>query len=536
MSHIRFWLHPMQNHICYQQIAQPFPGDIRSIRFLEAGSSPISHAVYLGTETDFCRILREKEERWGGATVFLADAGDRIPPGPFPSGFNLIGTSLDLFSLYRILSDTLLLYQEWNQTFLLACGKGASLSDLAAAVKRLTGASVSFLDEHFFPSGSFDFEFLPGESGSLPTAGSLPPDFRDFLEKMNQKNGESLPPRYLKFHYRNHCCLLYRTQKKPGCAAYLLLWTPNEDMDFDARTLLHLLCRALARLENKEIPDPGPRNGLYLLLHEILEKGLRDPDAIARLFSSLECPPERFYRILLVEFVNPARAFLEAPVLLDELGALFPGHSRTIFQNQIVLIQSRPDRFPPEDPLPEQNRLQELLKKWDALALIGTPTSRRGQMRTALLLTRKALSLMKKLRRGEENRSFFFDDCAEYLTIDLCCRSYTALVGHEDLIYLTQPELIGVYRHDKKEKDDLLDVLYHYCLNNCNISQTARAVYMHRNTVAAKVEKLKALVHADLTDGNIQQRMVFSYRVLRYAEVFSGRKPEELLLENSVDG
>ena len=127
-------------------------------------------------------------------------------------------------------------------------------------------------------------------------------------------------------------------------------------------------------------------------------------------------------------------------------------------------------------------------------------------------------------------------DCAEYLTIDLCCRSYTALVGHEDLIYLTQPELIGVYRHDKKEKDDLLDVLYHYCLNNCNISQTARAVYMHRNTVAAKVEKLKALVHADLTNGNIQQRMVFSYRVLRYAEVFSGRKPEELLLENSVDG
>ena len=44
---------------------------------------------------------------------------------------------------------------------------------------------------------------------------------------------------------------------------------------------------------------------------------------------------------------------------------------------------------------------------------------------------------------------------------------------------------------------------------------------MHRNTFSARLAKLQELSKADLTNGEIQQRMVFSCKILRYYDRYA---------------
>lgn len=122
------------------------------------------------------------------------------------------------------------------------------------------------------------------------------------------------------------------------------------------------------------------------------------------------------------------------------------------------------------------------------------------------------------MRKGTH---LLFEDYAEYIAIDLCINSFSALLGHDDIIYLTHPDAVKLYRYDLAHKSNLLDVLYYYCLNNCSVSQAARAAYMHRNTFSARLAKLQELSKADLTNGEIQQRMVFSCKILRYYDRYA---------------
>lgn len=93
-------------------------------------------------------------------------------------------------------------------------------------------------------------------------------------------------------------------------------------------------------------------------------------------------------------------------------------------------------------------------------------------------------------------------------------------MGHDDLIYLTHPDVTKVYRHDLAEHDTLLEVLYLYCINNGNISAAAQAAFMHRNTFSAKLAELRRLINLDLSSGEIRQRVIFSYKILRYYDRF----------------
>ena len=142
-------------------------------------------------------------------------------------------------------------------------------------------------------------------------------------------------------------------------------------------------------------------------------------------------------------------------------------------------------------------------------------------LRTALVLAQSTLQIAKALSLQRTRRVYFFEDFADYILIDLCITSFQNLLGHDDLIYLTHPDVVKLYRYDVAHRETLLDVLYYYCLNNMNIAKTAKSAYMHRNTVAAKVRRIGELIGADLTNGQIRQRLIFSYKILRYCERYA---------------
>jgi hypothetical protein len=289
----------------------------------------------------------------------------------------------------------------------------------------------------------------------------------------------------------------------------------------DIAELLHLVCSAIQEIPPEERGACWSRTDLKRLLDNLLSGRLVEDGEIDQQLSRLPCPALRFCNFVIVEPAFPgARSALPA-FLLPQLEAVFPGSTGTLYGNGAVLLVSCPNRdFQPSPPF-DQQYFQSLLAQYDLYAAVSNATSRRSMMRTTYLLAKSVMQLGQALRFNSKTRIFFFEDYAEYIAIDLCINSFVDLMGHDDIIYLAHPSMVNVYRYDALHNTDLLDVVYYYCLNNCNISQAAGAAYMHRNTFAARLSKVQELVQADLTNGGLQQRMIFSYKILRYYDRYA---------------
>ena len=89
---------------------------------------------------------------------------------------------------------------------------------------------------------------------------------------------------------------------------------------------------------------------------------------------------------------------------------------------------------------------------------------------------------------------------------------------HDDLIYLIHPSIIKICRYDATHKTNLRDVLFYYLLCGCSLNRTAAAMYMHRNTVLNKLNRINEITEIPLEDGYTQQRMIMSCIIMRYYE------------------
>lgn len=275
------------------------------------------------------------------------------------------------------------------------------------------------------------------------------------------------------------------------------------------------------------------RKDFHSLLEDIVEKRLTGEAEIERRLHSLARVPERFCRFVVMEFEGWEEGVAFPEELFAQLEEVFPGSNMTEFQGKVIVLFSSLERINQPTEVLDASRFQTLLEDWNAVAAISNATSQHYRLHTCYFLAQQTLKLGKALRPQQRHRIFSFEDYAEYFMIDLCFNSFDELLGHHDIIYLAHPDAILIARYDRKHGTNLLDVLYYYCLSSENIAKTAGLAYMHRNTATARMAKIRELIRADLSDGQIRQRMIFSCKILRYYEKYVQVDMEERLRETS---
>ena len=55
-----------------------------------------------------------------------------------------------------------------------------------------------------------------------------------------------------------------------------------------------------------------------------------------------------------------------------------------------------------------------------------------------------------------------------------------------------------VYEHDQLHGTRYIVTLEHYFFHHLNISETAKALFIHRNTLIYRIEKIKEILNTDL--------------------------------------
>ncbi|MBT9775497.1 hypothetical protein GPL15_03105 [Clostridium sp. MCC353] len=514
MSHISYWMEcagaePGRCHISFQQL--PI---IDTIRFVRNGQTFREDIIYIGTAREVAGILSDSGPgKPSGVTFLCSGYEDGLKDLASSCRSNLIYSDKDPFLLHDLADELVHRYRNWSNRFSQLSEPGHSIQDIVDYAAEITGFSIFLLNT---ANRVVFSKIKPALSDpaleSMAVNGMMSTETAKLLiDPVSQSRIllKDLSPGYF--------CWVYKVMKQGTPISNMIFAAPEEARKFDGYTVMELTRQAIHRLMNSSDSLPYWAGEQFkILLQEIVEGKITDEYEINHRFSMISCGSGIFCSFILIEPAgSESLADISLPVL-TELEELFPDSNTAIYDGSIVLLLSRPNRAFQPRPVFDTAAFTKLLQRYNAFASISNATSRRTLLRTHYIMTKRILALGRKLYPDSRERVYYFEDFAEYFMIDLSITSFNSLFGHDDIVLLMHPDAVKLVKYDKEHNSNLLEFVYHYCLNNCNMVQTAKSAYMHRNTAASRLAKVHELIRADLENGEIQQRMIFSYKVHRY--------------------
>lgn len=226
-----------------------------------------------------------------------------------------------------------------------------------------------------------------------------------------------------------------------------------------------------------------------------------------------------YYRLSVIAADDPSdgEACLQAADKLRDIlgsGYLFPYTEEK--SSELILLQFYPVQ--PYNDFPERDEFSAVLEEYGLHMLIGHATRDYGRMSTVYRLYSRAGYLALQLDIEPRSHIFHFERYGMYNVIDMCAQRYSELFGHADLMYLIHPAVIHITRYDNEHGTNLRDILLAYLMNNLDLKHTAEKLYMHRNTLSNKLNLIRSITNIDLSEGDINQRIIFSCQVIKYYE------------------
>lgn len=123
---------------------------------------------------------------------------------------------------------------------------------------------------------------------------------------------------------------------------------------------------------------------------------------------------------------------------------------------------------------------------------------------------REATQAMALERRLRHHRPQFYGDLGVY-------RLLLQLDGTPELRAFSEQVLGPLIRYDREEKANLLTTLRVYFQHNGNVAQTAKELFIHRNTLLYRLERIRTLANLDLDDAETRFQLQVALRAYELA-------------------
>jgi purine catabolism regulator len=128
-----------------------------------------------------------------------------------------------------------------------------------------------------------------------------------------------------------------------------------------------------------------------------------------------------------------------------------------------------------------------------------------GSIISALQFTQRSYTLALEVLRlsqkmDDEDRVHYFSDFIGYHLLD-------QHIQQKDLLEFFHEILGPLDAHDAEHNANLLETLDVYFKSNANLSDAAKAMFIHRNTLIYRIDKIKQILNTDLKDS--EENFVF---------------------------
>ena len=278
----------------------------------------------------------------------------------------------------------------------------------------------------------------------------------------------------------------------------------------------------LYNLMAKAVTDSGEQT-LSNFFSDLFENRLQDIDELEQRAAALPKKILPFISCIVIRRMSPADPVLQEQMLRD-LAKIFPQDNFGFYKNDIVILHSMAERLLGNFDW-DADALTEYLHKYEAYCGVSHATRFRNHLQTLWRLASETVHLGRIMQRdGMSDCIYAYQDYGMYYIIDLCANEFLQVHNHDDLIYLVHPAIIAICRYDNSHNTNLRDVLFYYLLSHCSLNKTAQRLYMHRNTVLNKLNKIEEITHLSIQDGYLQVYLIFSCLIMRYYERYLGKQ------------
>lgn len=122
----------------------------------------------------------------------------------------------------------------------------------------------------------------------------------------------------------------------------------------------------------------------------------------------------------------------------------------------------------------------------------------------------QASSILRFCVRKDLDKNLFFQENVGLYGI------LEATLEHHDALELCHPDILALFEYDKKNGSAYLETLFQYLLSGQNAVKAAKTLYIHRNTMNYRLEKLKKLLSYDEDDDDSRLYILISILLLKY--------------------
>lgn len=293
--------------------------------------------------------------------------------------------------------------------------------------------------------------------------------------------------------------------------AYLVVYADQTPfLDYHPE-LIQRLARFVSLELQKEPEYVSGRTSAYeALMMDLLERRITDQLVILRRLRLLDQKLDPRLHVITVRKMSSTRQVPLSSIERNQICDFFPGCLAVTYQGNLVLLTSGED-----DAIHVQDDMETLkddFRNSNLSAGISNVFTNIADMGRYYQQSLKALEFGWNL--SSKGGLFNYADYAMYHALELCTK-------HVDLRDLCHPGLLKLQESSDPGDRDLFQTLYLYLLYMKDVNRVSQGLNIHRSTLFYRLNKIKAIINADLDDGDVISHLLFSFKLIEYMDIFS---------------
>ena len=516
MPHIEPILKNFESGILYQNIGLPYLASESSIHLAQHKVTSFRDIIIIGSLQDVLICLKRGAQK-EAVTVVLTNCP--AMPGDlamFCNADNLVVTSRPNLLVYTMFLQAFHQYHTWKSRLVRSFTYTDSHTILPPLSKLLSCASFVYSAEEFYQMDSCISFFSNKVTEDLKAQPVLPSHLLSITDIHTRSDSPSIIRDELGYNY----VFKYMTDSNNYSILLMLIYNVPLTDDFPMADFLFIVSGLWEQHLNFAQcfqPDMQPSLCDHLLT-SLYENKFAETYQIAEHLQQLPCKVEEYIVFLYIQFKKESFFPLRCKILKKELCRIFPEYNIGFLGSAIIVIVSHASNQPPSS-YPNSAFIQWLAENC-AYAGMSNGTRYYENLHTLLLMSKKICNLGIEVSQSKNTRErcFNFNQLHTLFMIDLCHKSFADLFGQDNLVYLTNPAILALIKHDRTHGTNLKEVLYCYLLNNCNVIKTAGLLFVHRNTVQNRINMILHMTNLDMDDPYLRLSLILSCQIIDYYE------------------
>jgi len=241
----------------------------------------------------------------------------------------------------------------------------------------------------------------------------------------------------------------------------------------------------------------------YLLM-DMLTNKYPDEMTIQKRLETVDFIPADHMNVVVIRKRIESSRNCSLELVATQLRPALTGAVFAVIEDCLVLLFN----FPREKKLNRTvlDTLRQVCANNDLIAGISSSfTALSDLVKHYRLATRTALVCQRYI---EDHRVIFYDDVFDLALLEYCDR-------HNHLMDYVHSSILNLMEYDQKYGTDYLYTFWIYTECGCNTQATASRLYIHKNTLVYRVNKIKELLDSDLSSGKDMFAFQLSMRILR---------------------